>query len=203
MIADTEITGLRHIKFFSMKVRDIDDYDVVRRALNGEEEAFTLIVNRYRSAVMSHITTIVSNSQDAEDICQEAFHKCFKNLDAFNFKYAFSTWLYTIAQNTALDFLRKKKIPVTMTSNTGNETISPDIESTVPSPEENMINDQAIENLVRSIQNLDPKYRKISELRFIHEYPLEEIAKELNMPLNTVKTRISRAKRLLNEIWKS
>lgn len=203
MIADTEITGLRHIKFFSMKVRDIDDYDVVRRALNGEEEAFTLIVNRYRSAVMSHITAIVSNSQDAEDICQEAFHKCFKNLDTFNFKYAFSTWLYTIAQNTALDFLRKKKIPVTMTSNTGNEIISPDIESTVPSPEENMINDQAIENLVRSIQNLDPKYRKISELRFIHEYPLEEIAKELNMPLNTVKTRISRAKRLLNEIWKS
>ena len=186
-----------------MKVTDTDEHELIQRALSGKQEAYTQIVNQYRKSVLSYISTIVSNPEDAEDICQETFHKCFRYLEAYNFKYAFSTWLYTIAQNTAIDFHKKRKIPQVTSSSIGQESTTPDIESTVPSPEENMINDQAIENLIKSIQNLDPKYRKISELRFIHEYPLEEIAKELNIPLNTVKTRVSRAKKLLNDIWKS
>ena len=186
-----------------MKMTDSEEHDLINKALEGREEAFTQIVNRYRSSVLSYISTIVNNNEDAEDICQETFHKCFRFLGSYNNKYAFSTWLYTIAQNTALDFHKKRKVPVAPSVQQGGESTSAKIESTVPSPEENMINDQAFENLIRSIQNLDIKYRKISELRFIHEYPLEEISKELNLPLNTVKTRVSRAKKLLNEIWKS
>jgi RNA polymerase sigma-70 factor (ECF subfamily) len=73
----------------------------------------------------------------------------------------------------------------------------------VPSPEEDMINDQAIERLIRAIQKMPDIYRRVAELRFIHDYPLDEIAKELSLPLNTVKTRVNRSKKQLHKIWKS
>ena len=168
-----------------------------------DRESFDSIVLRYRAAVISYISNIIPNNEDAEDLCQETFQKCYKNLSSYNNKYAFSTWLFTIAQNTALDFLRKKRVTSSIYPTTGDVQTENDISSSVPSPEEKMINEQAIEKLLKSIQNLPGIYRRVAELRFIHDYPIEEISKELNIPSNTVKTRISRAKKLLNEIWRS
>ncbi len=183
--------------------RDLDETDLINRAIEGDTQACTSIVSLYRQSVISYISTIIPSHEDAEDLCQETFHKCFRFLPTYNVHFAFSTWLYTIAQNTALDFIRKKRVTSAPLSDINREDSSRSAISTVPSPEENMINEQAIENLIKAIQNLPPIYRKISELRFIHEYPLEEISKELNIPLNTVKTRISRSKKILNDIWKS
>ncbi len=180
-----------------------EEKELIRRAALGDSQACTLIVSLYRDAVLSHISGIVQNSEDAEDICQESFQKCFKYLPTYDSRYAFSTWIYTIAQNTSLDFLRKRRLPSSPLSELGREGSENDISSPVLSPEENMINEQAIENLIKAIQNLPAIYRKIAELRFIHEYPLEEIAKELNLPLGTIKTRVSRSKKILNNIWKS
>lgn len=186
-----------------MNRREFDEQGLIPKAIDGDSHACTEIVSHYRQAVISYISTIVPCPEDAEDLCQETFQKCFRYLPTYNVHYAFSTWLYTIAQNTALDFIRKKRITSAPLSDINREDSHRSAASTVPSPEESLINVQAIENLIKSIQNLPGIYRKVAELRFIHEYPLEEISKELNLPLNTVKTRVSRSKKILNDIWKS
>jgi len=176
---------------------------LIERAIKGDQSACTTIVNIYWSAVFGHIVSYISQIEDAEDICQETFQKCFKNLPGYNQKYAFSTWLYTIAENCSIDFYRKRKLSILSSDNLNSEEVISAITNSVPGPEESMINTQEIESLIKSIHRLDPKYRKIAELRFIHEYPMEEISKELSIPLNTVKTRISRAKKTLIEQWKN
>ncbi len=181
----------------------MEENDLIAQALAGNPLACTQLVSQYRDSVLKYISTIVPGAEDCEDICQVTFQKCFRHLSGYDNRYAFSTWLFTIAQNSALDFLRKKRLPLISLSNVNTEFISRGIVSAAPSPEESLIHEQAIENLLKSIQNLSPIYRKIAELRFIHEYPLEEISKELGIPLNTVKTRVSRAKKILNKIWKS
>jgi len=183
--------------------READEAALVKRATEGDSQACTSLVSNYRNAVLTYINTIIPNSEDAEDVCQECFQKCFRYLPTYDVRYAFSTWLYTIAQNTAFDFIRKKRIPSAPLNDLQRDDNSRSISSTVPSPEESMINAQAIENLIKSIQNLPHIYRKIAELRFIQEYPLEEISKELKIPLSTVKTRVSRSKKILNDIWKN
>ena len=182
---------------------NISDKLLIKNAIKGDQSAYTAIVKIYWSAVLAHITSYISQTEDAEDICQETFQKCFKNLSSYNPKYAFSTWLYTIAENCSFDFYRKRKLSVLVSDSLNSDEMASGITGSVPGPEESMINTQEIENLVKSIQKLDSKYRKIAELRFIQEYPMEEISRELSIPLNTVKTRISRARKILIEQWKS
>lgn len=179
------------------------DYQIINQASKGDRVACNALVNKYRDALIAYITNIVPNHEDAEDICQESFQKCFNNLSSYNHKYAFSTWLYTIAQNTSFDFLRKNRIPSATALTEAEVNSQKKGDNTALSPEDVMINNQAIENLLKAIQKMPPIYRRVSELRFIQDYPLEEISIELNLPLNTIKTRISRAKKLLHEIWKS
>lgn len=179
------------------------DSQIIIQASNGDRAACNALVNKYRDALISYILNIVPNHEDAQDICQESFQKCFNSLSTYNHKYAFSTWLYTIAQNTSFDFLRKNRIPCATTLTESEIETQKRVANTALSPEDVMINSQAIENLLKAIQRMPPIYRKVSELRFIQDYPLEEISKELKLPLNTIKTRIARAKKLLNEIWKS
>lgn len=179
------------------------DSQTINQASKGDRAACNTLVNKYRDALITYIINIVPNREDAEDICQESFQKCFNNLESYNHKYAFSTWLYTIAQNSAFDFLRKNRIPSATALTEAEMSAQKRANNTALSPEDVMINNQAIENLLKAIQKMPPIYRRVSELRFIQDYPLEEIAKELNLPLNTIKTRVSRAKKLLNEIWKS
>lgn len=187
---------------FMPQIENIDS-NIINQASTGDRAACSALVNKYRDALIAYISNIVPNHEDAEDICQESFQKCFNNLSSYNHKYAFSTWLYTIAQNTSFDFLRKNRIPSAATLSEAEVNAQKKTSNTALSPEDVMINNQAIENVLKAIQKMPPIYRRVSELRFIQDYPLEEISKELNLPLNTVKTRVSRAKKLLNEIWKS
>lgn len=186
-----------------MAQTDNIDINIINQAAKGDRVACNAIVNKYRDSLMNYIMNIVPNREDAEDICQESFQKCFNNLPKYNHNYAFSTWLYTIAQNSSFDFLRKNKNPSATALSESEINRQKRGANTALSPEEVMINSQAIENLLKTIQKMPEIYRKISELRFINDFPLEEISKELDLPINTVKTRISRAKKLLNEIWKS
>jgi RNA polymerase sigma-70 factor (ECF subfamily) len=180
----------------------IEDTNQIVLAAQGNREAFNYLANKYQDSLLLYIGKIIPNREDALDICQESFQKCFNNISAYNNRYAFSTWLYTIAQNTALDFLRKKRIPSASSIAEENAQIDT-LSSVVPSPEEEMIYGQAVENLLKAIKSMPEIYRRVAELRFIHDYPLEEIAKELDLPLNTVKTRVTRSKQQLNKIWKS
>ena len=179
------------------------DKELVNEALENNQEAFSLLAEKYKDSVYAHIQGIVTQAQDIEDICQETFDKAFRSLSLYNPKWAFSTWIFTIAQNTALDHIRFMKTNLSPLNKI--ESLEGNIGAVdlAQSPEESMITHQTFEELLKEIRLLDTKYRRVAELRYIHEFAYEEIAKELDLPLNTVKTRINRAKKLLNHIWKS
>ncbi|MFA6334042.1 MAG: sigma-70 family RNA polymerase sigma factor [Bacteroidales bacterium] len=180
-----------------------EDTELIKEALENDQTACFKLVEKYRDSVSAFIQGIIPQTQDVEDICQETFDKAFRNLSLYNSQWAFSTWLFTIAQNTALDHYRKMRTnlsPVNNVESLEGKTGAVDL---AQSPEESLITHQTFDELMKAIKSLDIKYRKVAELRYIHEFAYEEIAKELNLPLNTVKTRINRAKKLLSNIWKS
>jgi RNA polymerase sigma-70 factor (ECF subfamily) len=182
-----EKTGSKHIK-------KISDKSLVEQALQKREEAYSAIVSRYQERVTKYILLLVSNNDDAKDISQETFEKAFGMLHSYDPQYAFSTWLFTIAKNCCIDFLRKQRLNVRSIETMTNSDDPGGRSSSVPSPEENFIFEQEIDKLKRHIEKLPELYREVAELRFLHEYAYEEIAKELNLPLGTIKTRIRRAK---------
>ena len=182
-----EKTGSKHIK-------KISDKSLVEQALQKREEAYSAIVSRYQERVTKYILLLVSNNDDAKDISQETFEKAFGMLHSYDSQFAFSTWLFTIAKNCCIDFLRKQRLNVRSIETMTNSDDPGGRSSSVPSPEENFIFEQEIDKLKRHIEKLPELYREVAELRFLHEYAYEEIAKELNLPLGTIKTRIRRAK---------
>jgi RNA polymerase sigma-70 factor (ECF subfamily) len=182
-----EKTGSKHI-------RKTSDKSLVEQALQKREEAYSAIVSRYQERVTKYILLLVSNNDDAKDISQETFEKAFGMLHSYDSQYAFSTWLFTIAKNCCIDFLRKQRLNVRSIETMTNSDDPGGRSSSVPSPEENFIFEQEIDKLKRHIEKLPELYREVAELRFLHEYAYEEIAKELNLPLGTIKTRIRRAK---------
>jgi len=182
-----------------------DEKELVSMAASGDQNAFLKLFERYIDQIYTYILTFIPKPQDAEDICQETFHKAFKNISYYQDDWAFSTWLYKIARNTAIDHYRKNSLTPYQSIDENREDASVLIEPSdiMPSPEEEMINQQTIELLIKAIKELDAKYRKVAELRFIHDYAYEEIARELNLPLNTVRTQIKRARKLLAKKWKN
>lgn len=175
----------------------LNDKDLVSLVLNNREGAFTVIVNRHKEGLLNFISSYTSIKQDSEDICQESFDRAYRSLSKYDPKYAFTTWLYNIAKNAAIDHLRRTKTNMAHPSVTENENEllrSADISD---SPEDDMIKTQTMTEIYTNIQKLSPTYREVAELRFIKEYAYEEIARELNIPINTVRTRIKRAKQML------
>lgn len=180
------------------KPTNLEDIRLVELALRKDQGAFSVLLGKYREPLMAHILKYVSVVEDAEDICQRSFEKAFMNIDRYNSQYAFSTWLYNIARNEAIDHIRRNRASV------NSVYISDELEAfdvlSGSTPEEEMIIDQAVSELMGGIQGLPESYRKVAELRFIKDYAYEDIARELGLPLGTVKTRISRARKLLEKI---
>ena len=180
----------------------LTDLMLVREAKKGNEKAFGSLMNRYKDSIYYMLLKMVNNASDAEDLTIEAFGKAFRNLDSYTPKYAFSTWLFKIATNNCVDFIRKKKLSPTpldlLQDNIDNATVN--IQSDMPDPEESMINHQKIAELKDIINQLKPRYKSLIELRYYKEYSYEEISKELNLPIGTVKAQLNRAKVLLYNI---
>lgn len=176
----------------------LDDTALVNLAMQRDQGAFSLLLEKYRGALMTHILKFVSVTEDAEDICQRSFEKAFMNIDRYNAQYAFSTWLYNIAQNEAIDHLRRSRTAINSVP-ISSERVALEVLAS-STPEEEFIIDQAVRDLTAGIQNLPESYREVAELRFIRDYAYEDIARELHLPLGTVKTRISRARKLLEKI---
>lgn len=179
-----------------------NDLILVDQAKKGSEKAFASLMNRYRDSIYFMLLKMVNNSSDAEDLTIEAFGKAFRNLESYTPKFAFSTWLFMIATNNCVDFIRKKKAsPPLLDSNAdGMENITANIQSDSPDPEESLINHQKIAALKEIVNQLKPPYKKLIELRYYKEYSYEEISSELNIPIGTVKAQLFRAKTLLYNI---
>jgi RNA polymerase sigma factor (sigma-70 family) len=143
------------------------DYELVLQAMEGEQKAYGELLGRYRDAIYFMLLKMVSNPSDAEDLTIEAFGKAFKNIKQYTPNYAFSTWLFKIATNNCIDFIRKKKLNnISIDQNSHNEDSMP---MTIPSdgldPEENLISQQKVVLLRSVVSKLKPRYRKLIELR--------------------------------------
>jgi RNA polymerase sigma factor (sigma-70 family) len=180
-----------------------NDLLLVEQAKKGSEKAFASLMNRYRDSIYYMLLKMVNNPYDAEDLTIEAFGKAFRGLDSYTPKFAFSTWLFKIATNNCVDFIRKKQLSPTpfdlLQDSLDNATVN--IQSDMPDPEESLINRQKIATLNDIVSQLKPRYKSLIELRYYKEYSYEEISSELNLPIGTVKAQLFRAKTLLYNIF--
>ncbi len=179
-----------------------NDLLLVAEARKGNEKAFASLMNRYRDSIYYMLLKMVNNASDAEDLTIEAFGKAFRNLDSYTPKFAFSTWLFKIATNNCVDFIRKKQLLPTPLDNLqdGMESATINLQSDLPDPEESLIIHQKITALKDIVSQLKPRYKTLIELRYFKEYSYEEISSELNLPIGTVKAQLFRAKTLLYNV---
>ena len=186
----------------------LKDYNLVRMAIdNGDQKAYAELMSRYKDSIYFMLLKMVNNRDDADDLTIEAFGKAFKNIKQYTPDYAFSTWLFKIATNNCIDFIRKKR-KQTLSIDKGIETddggeLTVDIRSTHPDPEEHLMKKQKVLMMRDVVERLKPRYRKLVELRYFQERSYEEIADELNLPLGTVKAQLFRAREFLYQIMKN
>ncbi|HOP04708.1 MAG TPA: sigma-70 family RNA polymerase sigma factor [Tenuifilaceae bacterium] len=185
------------------------DLVLVEKAVNGDQKAYAELLDRYRDAIYFMLLKMVNNKSDAEDLTIEAFGKAFKNINQYTPNYAFSTWLFKIATNNCIDFIRKRKANLIsidqQTEDTEGLMSAPatNLQASVLDPEETLIKEQNIKLIQSLVSKLKPRYRKLIELRYFREFSYEEIADELELPLGTVKAQLFRARELLYNILKS
>lgn len=183
------------------------DLDLVESARNGDQQAYAQLLGKYRDAIYFMLLKMVNNPVDADDLTIEAFGKAFKNLNQYTPNFAFSTWLFKIASNNCIDFIRKQRTNTVSLDQSMDEEehLSPSllIQSDTPDPEARMINEQKIKLMRDVVTKLKPRYRSLIELRYFSEYSYEEIAHELELPIGTVKAQLFRARELLLNILKN
>lgn len=185
----------------------IEDFRLIDKAtLENDEQAYADLMKRYRKPVYHMILKMVRNVDDAEDLTIEAFAKAFRSLSRFKKDYTFSTWLFRIATNNAIDFIRKKKLE-TMSLDTSfkdesGENVTIDVEDNELNPMEETIKTQKIELIRIFVDKLPPKYQRLVKLRYFDELSYEEIAVELEAPLGTVKAQLHRARELMYDLVK-
>jgi len=193
-------------KQFSAKA--LQDFKLIDKAtLEGDQKAYAELMKRYKSPVYHMILKMVRNVDDAEDLTIEAFSKAFKNLHRFKKDYTFSTWLFRIATNNAIDFIRKKKLNTyslnTSFSDDSGESVTIDVRDANLNPQEEAIKAQKIELVRIFVDKLPAKYQRLVKLRYFKEYSYDEIAKELDAPLGTVKAQLHRARELMYDLVKN
>lgn len=181
------------------------DIQLVKRAVDKHDQAaYAELLDRYKDSVYYLLMKMVNNRDDAEDLTIEAFGKAFKNISQYTPNYAFSTWLFRIATNNCIDFIRKKKaVTLSLDKNFMNDEggeMTMDVRSDTPDPEENMIRKQKGALMRSLVDKLKPRYRILVEMRYFQELSYEEIAEQLDLPLGTVKAQLFRSREFLYNI---
>lgn len=187
---------------FSQKAQD--DYQLVEQACNGCQRAYASLMDRHRMPIYHLMYRMTKDREDATDLTMEAFGKAFTRLQSYVPNYAFSTWLYKIAINNCIDFVRKKRLTMlsidTAVQDDGGCDFADLLRTTNLNPEELVIRQQRILLMRNLLDRLSDKYRRMIELRFFEELTYEEIAQKLEIPLGTVKAQLFRAKELLADM---
>lgn len=178
-----------------------EDARLIQNALRGDQSAFKRLMKKYHDPIFNLIARIIRNKVQVEDLTQEAFVKAFASLKNFNDEYAFSTWLYKIATNSSIDYIRKRKL----------DTFSIDkpiafeesdymfeLPDTTYQPDNNLMQRQKTRLIEEAIDRLPEKYKRVIILRHTEDRDYSEIAKMLKLPIGTVKAHIFRARELLN-----
>ncbi len=182
------------------------DYILLRQALdNNDQKAYAELMRLYRDSIYFMLIKIVKNSDDAEDLTLETFGKAFRYLDKYSPQYAFSTWLFRIAVNNSIDYIRHKNNSPQCVEDElyaeGQEMLIDKSEANVsPNPEEEVMGKQRMQMLRCAVRQLPEKYRKVVELRYYEDLSYEEIAERLNISLANVKIQLLRAKNMLSQL---
>lgn len=193
----------------NLSTKAVYDYKLIQSALeNADQKAYAELMSRYRDSVYYMLMKMVNNKDDADDLTIEAFGKAFNRLKQYTPQFAFSTWLFKIASNNAIDFIRKKKneqfyTGYTTTVNEDGGEYKNVIKSNDLDPEENYIKKQKIESLKLIVEKLKPKYRQLVEMRYYEELSYEEISEQLKLPIGTVKAQLFRARDFLFQVLKN
>ncbi len=183
-----------------------EESETIAAALSGKQKAYARLVETHRAAVFHVVNRIVHNDEATRDLVQETFMKAFTSLGSYRSEFRFSTWLYKIAANSSIDYLRKKRIHA-LSLDAPMETSDGQIEIEVPdethNPEMQLVRKQQSFSIDEAINSLPFKYREVIELRHKDDKPYEEIADLLGIPVGTVKARIFRARELLKQKLKN
>ncbi|MEX2364489.1 MAG: sigma-70 family RNA polymerase sigma factor, partial [Balneolaceae bacterium] len=176
------------------------DDTFVAEALKGKEASYKKLVDKYQKPLYFHIRKMIKEKELADDLVQEVFMKAFHNLSSYSNEYAFSTWLYRIATNHTIDYLRKKKLQ-TFSINEPYSTKDGDMEIQLPdysfATDSPIIKKERKQIVQNAIENLPEKYRQVIEMRHMEEKSYQEISELLDLPLGTVKAHIFRAREML------
>lgn len=180
-----------------MKLTDLSDKELVDLALQQNQAAFIVLYTRYNAGVKNHISKYIAQAEDKEDVALESFQKAFSQISSYNPEFKFSTWLYRIARNTALDHISKRdreknNLPTTSISDTLAEIN--DMAAAMHNPEDDIIKQQEYDKWMANIEKLKDDYRVVARMNLIDHFGYKEIAEQLDLPINTVKTKIRRAK---------
>ena len=171
----------------------------IKLAKEKNQNAFSYLLNTFWDDVYNFQLKRIKNESTAEDITIESFTKAFEKINTYNDKYIFKTWLITISKNLHIDKLRKNK----NNFNLAETNEFKELKENSPSPEDDLINEQKLKSLKNKISQLKPSYKKVIELKYFNELSYKEISQKLNQPINNVKVRVMRAKRILAEIIKT
>ncbi|TMU50538.1 RNA polymerase sigma factor [Flagellimonas algicola] len=171
----------------------------IQKAKNGNQMAFSLLLDSFWNEVYAFQLARTKNENDAEDITIRTFSKAFDKIDSYDESYEFKTWLITISKNLHVDLIRKRKRSLLDEMDSHGDEVRKVLDES-PSVEDQLIIEQNLAHLLRDIKKLKPHYQKVINLRYFNELSYAEIAKELNEPVNNIKVKLLRAKKLLAEI---
>jgi len=184
--------------------RALEDRQLIEKAQKGDQKGFEKLLSKYRKSVYYLILKMVRNPHDAEDLTQDAFAKAFASLEKYDSKFAFSTWLFRIASNSCIDFIRKQKMQLysidTPTKNADDTITIIEIHDKDLIAYEKIIRQQRKDYLELAIADLPSKYQELIRLRYFKEFSYEEISQIVKLPLGTVKAQLHRAREILAEI---
>lgn len=189
-----------------ISTKDIDEKEIIKLILNGEKDYFKLIQKKYYSLIYNLIRKIIKDEDDIDDLVQETFIKVYNALPNYQFNFNFSSWIYKIASNNCIDFIRRKKLNfVYIDKNDENEDdeYKFDIKDPNFTPEEQLQVKERSQILKEAIKKLPKNYQQVLYLRHEEELDYKEISERLNIPLGTVKIHLFRARKQLLDILKN
>lgn len=176
--------------------------EAIQRAKQNDQKAFNYLLDTFWDDIYGFQLKRIENENDAEDITIQTFSKAFDKIETFNDQFKFKTWLITISKNIHIDLLRKEKMRMNQRKLNDDEKAFQILDES-PSVEDKLITEQNLAKLLRDIKKLNPHYQEVINLRYFQELSYKEISKQLNEPMNNVKVKLLRAKKLLAEIIQS
>jgi len=174
--------------------------DAIEKAKKNDQIAFNFLLDTFWNDVYGFQLKRTQNENDAEDITIQTFSKAFDKIHTYNPDYEFKTWLITISKNIHIDLVRKRKSSISNTIDRDEEDDFYDVIDESPSPEDKLITEQNLAKLLRDIKKLKPHYQEVINLRYFQELSYNEISEQLNEPINNIKVKLLRAKKLLADI---